>query len=65
MAITYSKRKDQPGKAANPARGQLTKENEHFPRPRSRLRIWCRDGFGSLVPREPAHLHTQAKSGAY
>ena len=24
-----------------------------------------RDGFGSLVPRQPAHLHTQAESGAY
>ena len=24
-----------------------------------------RDGFGSAVPRQPAHLHTQAKYGAY
>ena len=24
-----------------------------------------RDGFGNLVPRQPAHLHTQAESGAY
>ena len=24
-----------------------------------------RDGFGSLIPRQPAHLHTQAESGAY
>ena len=24
-----------------------------------------RDGFGSPVPRQPAHLHTQAESGAY
>ena len=24
-----------------------------------------RDGFGSTVPRQPAHLHTQAESGAY
>ena len=24
-----------------------------------------RDRFGSPVPRQPAHLHTQAKSGAY
>ena len=24
-----------------------------------------RDGFGSLVARQPAHLHTQAESGAY
>ena len=26
--------------------------------------VW-RDGFGSSVPRRPAHLHTQAESGAY
>ena len=24
-----------------------------------------RDGFGSPVPRQPAHLHTQAEPGAY
>ena len=24
-----------------------------------------RDGFGSPVPRQPAHLHTHAESGAY
>ena len=24
-----------------------------------------RDGFGSPIPRKPAHLHTQAESGAY
>ena len=24
-----------------------------------------RDGFGSPVPRQPAHLHTQAESGVY
>ena len=24
-----------------------------------------RDGFGSPVPRQPAHLYTQAESGAY
>ena len=27
---TYSKSKDRPGKVANPARGQLNKENEYF-----------------------------------
>ena len=27
IVITYSKSKDQPGKVANPARGQLNKEN--------------------------------------
>ena len=28
---TYSKSMDQPGKVANPARGQLNRENKHFP----------------------------------
>ena len=28
---TYSKGMDQPGKVANPARGQLNRENEDFP----------------------------------
>ena len=27
---TYSKSMDQPGKVANPARGQLNRENEYF-----------------------------------
>ena len=39
---------NQPGKVANPARGQLNRENE-FPRPRTRLRIWPRE-TGSAVP---------------
>ena len=33
MVITYSKVKDQPGKVANPAHGQLNRENEYFPVP--------------------------------
>ena len=39
---------DQPGKVANPARGQLNRKII-FPRPRSRLRIWSRE-TGSAVP---------------
>ena len=31
MVITYSKSKNQPGKVANPGRGQLNRENEYFP----------------------------------
>ena len=27
---TYRKNMDQPGKVANPARGQVNKENKHF-----------------------------------
>ena len=33
MVIIYSKSKDQPGKVANPARGQLNRENEYLPVP--------------------------------
>ena len=44
MVITCSKGKDH----ANPACGQLNRENVFF-RPRSRLRIWSRE-TGSAVP---------------
>ena len=33
IVITYSKGEDQPGKVANPARGQLNRGNEFFPVP--------------------------------
>ena len=47
---TYSKSMDQPGKVANPARGELDKENKYFlPGPSSCLRIWSRE-TGSAVP---------------
>ena len=39
---------DQPGKVANPARGQLIRENKIFPCSRLRLRIWSRE-TGSVV----------------
>ena len=43
-------RMDQPGKVANPARGQLNRENEYFPiRARARLKISSRK-TGSAVP---------------
>ena len=61
---TYSKSMDQPGKVANPARGQLNRKI--FPLsacvPEN---LVSRDGFDSPVPRQPAHLYTQAESGAY
>ena len=31
IVIKYSKGKDQPGKVANPARGQLNRVNYYFP----------------------------------
>ena len=33
MVITYGEGKDQPGKVANPTRGQLNRENVFFPVP--------------------------------
>ena len=63
---TYSKSMDQPGKVTSPARGQLNKKNEYFPvRVRARELGFARRVFGSPVPRQPAHLHTQAEYGAY
>ena len=51
MVITYSKGKDQPGKVASPARGQLNREDEYFPCPRSRLRIWSRETGSAVLSR--------------
>ena len=51
---------DQPGKVANPARGQLNRENiPLFPYVPENL--VSRDGFNRPVPRQPAHVHTQAE----
>ena len=46
---TYSKSMDQPGKVANPARGQLNREEKNNHCSRSCLGIWSRD-TGSAVP---------------
>ena len=64
---TYSKSMDQLGKVANPARGQLNRENEYFPCPRSCLRIWSRETV-SAVPSRVSMLISilsQAEYGAY
>ena len=60
MVIAYSNSMDQPGKVANPARGHLNRENEYgiFLSPFAPENMISRDGFGSPVPRQPAHLHT-------
>ena len=55
----------QPGKVANPARGQLNRENSIPLSPCVPENVVSRDGFSRPVPRQPAHLHTQAESGAY
>ena len=62
---TYSKSMDQPGKVANPARGQLNSEMNISLSPFVPDNLVSRDGFGSPVPRQPAHFHTQAESSAY
>ena len=55
---------DQAGKVANPARGHLRKI--YIPLSPCVLEsLVSRDGFNRPVPRQPAHLHTQAESGAY
>ena len=51
---------DQPGKVANPARGQLNRENDITLSPCVPENLVSRDGFSRPVPRQPAHLHTQA-----
>ena len=64
--ILYSKSMDQPGKVANPARGQLRTEKINISLPAFAPEdLVSRDGFGSPVSRQPAHLHAQAESGAY
>ena len=62
----YSKSLDQPGKVANPARGQLYRKNNIFLSAFAPENLVSRDVFGSSpVLRRPAHLHTQPESGAY
>ena len=56
---------DQPGKVANPARGQLNRGNNIPQSPCVPENLVSRDGFSRPVPRQPAHLHTQAESDAY
>ena len=55
---------DQLGKVANPARGQLNRENNIPLSPCVPKNLVSRDGFSRPV-RQPAHLHTQAESGAH
>ena len=63
---TYNKSMDQPDKVASPARGQLNRKNEYISLSAfGPENLVSRDGFGSPVPRQPAHLHTRAESGAY
>ena len=55
----------QPGQVVNPARGQLKREKFNISLSAfTPENLVSRDGFGSPVPRQPAHLHTQAESGS-
>ena len=56
---------DQPCKVANAARGQLNSENYIPLSPCVPKYLVSRDGFSRPVPRQPAHPHTQAESGAF
>ncbi|CAM9568232.1 unnamed protein product [Ascophyllum nodosum] len=57
---------DQPGNnVANPARGQPNREIDISLSAFTPENLVSRDGFGSTVPRQPAHLHTQAEYCAY
>ena len=57
---------DQPGKIADPARGQLNRKNNIPLSPCVPENLVSRDGISRPVPRQPAHIHTtQAESGAY
>ena len=47
---TYSKNMDQPGKVANPARGQLNRENDTSLSAFAPENLVSRDEFGSPVP---------------
>ena len=65
MVITSIKGKYQLVKVANPARGQLNREKNLSLSPFAPENFISRNGFGSPVPRQPAHLQTLAESGAY
>ena len=65
MVITYNKSMDQPDQVANRTPGQLNIEIYFSLSPFAPENLVSRDGFGSPVPRQPAHLHTQAGYDAY
>ena len=51
------------GEGCHPVRGQLNREMNLPLSPCVPENLVSRDGFSRPVPREPAHLHTQAESG--
>ena len=60
MVITYSKGKDQPGKVANPARGQLNREKKISLSPYAPENLISRDGFSRT---DGVHCRESAGTG--
>ena len=57
---------DQPGKVANPARGQLNSENKYLSSPFAPDNLASRDGFSRPVLRQPSYSpNLKTESGAY
>ena len=57
---------DQPSKVANQFCSWSAEQGKNIPlSPCVPENLVSRDGFSRPVPRQPAHLHTQAESGAY
>ena len=56
---------DQPAKVASTAQVQLNRKMNISLSTFVPENLVSRDEFGSPVPRQPAHLHTQAESCAY
>ena len=59
---TYSKSMDRPGKVANPARGQLNRENEYFPvHVRKIHKYVVANAVRDLLDRNKSEGHLQSK----
>ena len=54
LALSAQYGMDQPGKVANPARGQLNRKLDISLSPFAPENLVSRDGFGCLIPRQPA-----------
>ena len=64
MVIVFSKSKDQPGKIRLPILLVVSRTGKTYfsLSPFAPESLVSRDGFGRPVPRQPAHLNTQADS---
>ena len=62
---TYNKSMEQPGKVANPVRGQLDREINISLSASVPENLVSLGEFGSPIPRQSVHLRTLAESGTY